>query len=91
MSLNDSFHPSSSLKIIKLASNVRIILCTAFASADTKLIEDIMNAISKNNIINYDLAKFAGRIGTKHLSFFSFIKITISLSVLFALIMLIVR
>jgi len=51
-----------------------------------------MESIStKNKIINYDLTKFAGRIGGNQLSFFRIIKITISLSIFFALVMLMVR
>jgi len=50
-----------------------------------------MNMTSKNNIITYDLDKFAGRIGNPRFTFYSVIKITISLSVLFALVMLIVK
>ncbi len=46
---------------------------------------------TKNNIINYDLTKFAGRIGSNGLTFFRIIKITISLSIFFALVMLLVR
>ncbi|MCH7963510.1 MAG: hypothetical protein IH852_06180 [Bacteroidetes bacterium] len=51
-----------------------------------------MESIStKNKIITYDLTRFAGRIGNKRLTFLSIIKITISLSIFFAIIMLLVR
>ena len=46
---------------------------------------------TKNNIINYDLTKFAETIGGNRLTFFRIIKITISLSIFFALVMLLVR
>ena len=45
----------------------------------------------KNNIITYDLTRFAGRIGTRGITFISIIKITISISVFFALVMLVAR
>jgi len=50
-----------------------------------------MTTMDKSKIITYDLARFAGKIGAKQLGFFSIIKITITLSVFFALIMLLVR
>lgn len=46
---------------------------------------------TNNKIITYDLARFAGTIGNKRFTFISIIKITISLSIFFALIMLLVR
>jgi len=46
---------------------------------------------TKNKIITYDLTRFAGRIGNNRLTFFTIIKITISLSIFFALIMILVR
>ena len=51
-----------------------------------------MESISaKNKIINYDLKEFAGRIGENRFTFFRIIKVTISLSIFFALVMLLVR
>ena len=49
-----------------------------------------MNSINKTNVISSDLTRFAGKIGSKPLSFFSIIKVTITISVFSALIMLIV-
>ena len=46
---------------------------------------------TNNNIVTYDLARFAGRIGYKGKTFIRFIKVTISLSIFFALIMLFVK
>lgn len=50
-----------------------------------------MNSIEKANIISSDLTKFAGKIGAKPISFFSIIKVTITVSIVFALIMFLVR
>ena len=50
-----------------------------------------MNSLNKTIIISSDLTRFAGKIGSKPMSFFSIIKVMITLSVLFALVMLIVR
>jgi len=51
-----------------------------------------MESIStKNKIITYDLARFAGTIGNKGLTFISIIKITILLSVLLSLFMLLLQ
>jgi len=49
-----------------------------------------MNSFNKTNVISSDLTRFAGKIGSKPLSFFSIIKVTITISVFSALIMLIV-
>lgn len=46
---------------------------------------------AKNKIVSYDFSKFAGRIGSNGLTFFKIINITISLSILFALIMLVLK
>jgi hypothetical protein len=51
-----------------------------------------MESVRTNSkIITYDLARFAGTIGNKRLTFISIIKIIISLSFFFGLIMLLVR
>ena len=49
-----------------------------------------MNSINKTNIISSDLTRFAGKIGSKPLTFSSIIKVTITISVFFAVVMLIV-
>lgn len=50
-----------------------------------------MNSFNKTNMVSSDLTKFAGKIGAKSLSFFSIIKVTITISVFFAVFMLIVN
>jgi hypothetical protein len=50
-----------------------------------------MNTIGKNRIVTYDMTRFAGSIGKKGFTFISFIKVTISMSVFFALVMLLVK
>jgi len=50
-----------------------------------------MSSFGKTNIVSSDLTRFAGKIGAKHFSFFSIIKVTITISVLFALVMILVR
>lgn len=50
-------------------------------------------AITKTNTkcVTYDLAKFAGSVEVKQFPFYSFIKAVILLSVLFSVIMLVIR
>lgn len=50
-----------------------------------------MSSYGKTNIVSSDLAKFAGKIGDKRLSFFSIIKVTITISIFFALVMILVK
>jgi len=49
-----------------------------------------MNSIRKSNIVTYDMTRFAGRIGKGGFTFLSFMKITISLSLFLALVMILV-
>ena len=76
------FHYRSAMRIIKGKENYNL--------HNTWRLR--MDSISTNNqIITFDLTRFAGRIGNKRLTFLSIIKITISLSIFFAIIMLLVR
>jgi len=53
--------------------------------------EDNMSLKGKNKMVTYDLARFAGTIGYKGRTFIGIIKVTISLSVFFALLMLLAK